>query len=66
ARDSAERALAALRGDIGLTLRTRDLLDGLAREVEAALSREQASSAADPKQVLEIEERLMKARRGDA
>lgn len=65
ARDSAERALAALRGDIGLTLRTRDLLDGLTAELEAALAREQGSPVGDPALRLEIEERLMKARRGE-
>ncbi|PWR24281.1 hypothetical protein [Zavarzinia aquatilis] len=66
ARDSAERALAALRGDIGLTLRTRDLLDGLAAELEVALGREASGTTADPGLRLEVEERLMKARRGEA
>ena len=65
ARDSAERALAALRGDIGLTLRTRDLLDGLAVEVETVLARESSGTAGDPALRLEVEERLMKARRGE-
>ncbi|MDD3447367.1 MAG: hypothetical protein PHS60_18340, partial [Zavarzinia sp.] len=63
AQDSAERALAALRGDIGLSLRTRDLIDGLAAEVAGELARE--SDGADPHTVLEVEERLMRARRGE-
>lgn len=64
ARDSGERALAALRGDIGLTLRTRDLLDALATEVEASLTQEGGRGSVDPRTAIEIEERLMKARRG--
>lgn len=66
AQDSAERALAALRADIGLTLRTRDLIDGLAGEVMQEVERERRAGIADPDTVLEIEERLMKARRGEA
>lgn len=63
AQDSAERALAALRADIGLTLRTRDLIDALAAEVVAELAR--GGAGQDPKTALEIEERLMRARKGD-
>ncbi|PWR20855.1 hypothetical protein [Zavarzinia compransoris] len=66
AQDSAERALAALRADAGLTLRTRDLIDGLAGEVAQELEREKGTAAQDPRAVIEIEERLMKARQGEA
>jgi hypothetical protein len=63
AQDSAERALAALRVDIGLTLRTRDLLGGLADELDTVLARESAGGLADPGSLLELEERLLRARK---
>lgn len=63
AQESTERALAALRGDIGLTLRTRDLLTGLGDELEAALAREAAGGLANPGSLLELEERLLRARK---
>lgn len=63
AQDSTQRALAALRADIGLTLRTRDLLTGLGDELDAALAREKAGNIANPGSLLELEERLLRARK---
>jgi len=63
AQDSMERALAALRSDIGLTLRTRDLLTGLGDELEAVLAREASDGLKNPGSLLELEERLLRARK---
>ncbi|MCF4166948.1 hypothetical protein L2U69_14945 [Zavarzinia compransoris] len=64
AQDSAGRALAALRADTALAPRTRDLIEALTAEVAAELARDGAGR--DPTTALEIEERLMRARKGDA